>query len=401
MGKLMSRPDAPLGQLGNYRVLEELGRGGFSIVYRAENVLLKKIVALKLMLPALFADPQSIQRFIQEARTVARLNHPHITRVFDLDEDQGRLFMAVEYMAGGDLHQWLKTHGNLGFRQIAGLIADIAEALDYAHNQDVVHGDVKPANILLTEDGVAKLSDFGLLKAVESSGVTSADLTRGTPYYISPEQAEGGPATARSDQYALGVVAYELLTGRVPFEGETPITIYLKHVREAPAPAGQLNPLVTPQLEAVLTRALEKDPAKRYPDCSSFGRALREAIAATEAEQFQGLMQKAQAALADHEAPKARPLIEAALQNLIRKLAGPGARRARLPGRRRVCRGRPGTRRGAARRTAAASRPAGTAGEAGPAASAALVDTDRTLEAGIVDRTGSVRGWAVVCCNFY
>ncbi|MBL7164683.1 MAG: serine/threonine protein kinase, partial [Anaerolineales bacterium] len=223
-----------LGTLGRYKILEEIGRGGFSVVYKAENVALKKTVAIKMMLPALFHDPESIERFIHEARTVAGLKHAHITRVVDLDEDEGRLFMALEYLPGGDLHSWIETHGRPSFRQSAGIMYDIAEALDYAHGEGVVHGDVKPGNILLNEAGRAKLTDFGILRAVESSGVTSADMTRGTPYYVSPEGAEGGRPTPLSDQYALGVVAYELLTGQVPFGGDTPLSIYLKHVREEP-----------------------------------------------------------------------------------------------------------------------------------------------------------------------
>jgi len=310
----MAKNDTPIGKLGRYQVYEEIGRGGFSVVYRAENPALKKPIAIKLMLPALFQDPQAVEQFIREARSAAALTHDHIVRVYDLEEDQGRLFMALEYLPGGDLHRWLEAHGRLSFRQAAALIGQVAEALDYAHEQGLVHGDVKPGNILLGEDGAAKLTDFGVLRAVESSGVTSAEMTRGTPYYIAPEQAEGGRATPKSDQYSLGVVAYELFTGRVPFEGETPLAIYLKHLREAPPPAGQLNPLVTPQLQAALHKALEKAPDNRYPDCRAFARALREAVAATEAEQYQLLVRQAQAELAAHDADSARPLIEKALQ---------------------------------------------------------------------------------------
>ena len=307
-------PEQDLGFLGKYRVLEEIGRGGFSIVYRAEHPKLNKIVAIKLMLPTLFSDQEAIQRFIKEAHTVAALKHERIIQISDLSEDAGRLFMVMEYLPDGDLHHWLETQARPKFRQAAGLVADVAAALDYAHSQGIVHGDVKPGNILLAEDGSARLADFGVLRAVENSSVTSAEMTRGTPYYISPEQAEGGRATPLSDQYALGVVAYELLTGRLPFEGDTPLTIYLKHVREIPPPASQVNPSITPQLEAALARALEKAPAKRYPDCRSFARALREAVAATEAAQYQDLVGRATAALEQHDPESARPLIEAALQ---------------------------------------------------------------------------------------
>ena len=307
-------PSPTLGQFGRYQIIEEIGRGGFSIVYRAENTALKKTVAIKLLLPALFSDPESIERFIREARTAAGLTHENIVRVLDLDEDQSRLYMALEYLEGGDLRQWVETQGRPNFRQAAALVGDVAAALDYAHGKGIVHGDVKPGNILLTAGGRAKLSDFGVLRAVAQSGVTSADMTLGTPYYISPEVAEGGRPTPLSDQYALGIVAYELFTGKRPFEGDTPLAIYLKHMREQPILPGRLNPLVTPALEVAILRSLAKDPAQRWPSCGDFARALREAVAATETEQFNALVGKAQAALAAHDPAAARPVLQDALQ---------------------------------------------------------------------------------------
>ncbi len=300
--------------LGKYRIIDEIGHGRFSIVYRAELPLLKKTVAVKLMLPALFNDPNLIQRFIQEARKIATIEQENIAQILDLAEDQGRLFIVMEYLPRGNLHQWLEKHGRLNFHQIVQVIAEVAAALDYAHSLDVVHGDVKPGNILLAENGNAKLTDFGVLRAVETSGATSADMTRGTPYYISPEQAEGGSPTPLSDQYALGVIAYELLASKVPFEGETPLAIYLKHVREIPPSISQINPLVTSQLEAVIHRALEKDPNKRFPTCISFSQALREAVDATETKQYQDLIARAKVALVANDPETARPLIESATQ---------------------------------------------------------------------------------------
>ncbi|MCU0484853.1 MAG: bifunctional serine/threonine-protein kinase/formylglycine-generating enzyme family protein [Anaerolineales bacterium] len=306
----------PIGQLGRYQVLEEIGRGGFSIVYRAENTTLKKPVALKLLLPMYFSDPASIQRFIKEARAAAGLNHPRIVRVLDLDEDQGRLFMALEYMPGGDLRRRLQDGSHPSFRQSAAILADIAEALDYAHAQGIVHGDVKPGNILLDAQGRARLGDFGVLRAVKesSSGSSSGEETGGTAHYIAPEQAEGKLPTPRSDQYALGVVAYELLGGRVPFEADTPLAIYLKHLREAPPALSTLNPRITPQIEAVVAQALAKDPTQRYASCGEFARSLREAVAATESSQFQALLAAAQTALAGQELDKARQALHEAVQ---------------------------------------------------------------------------------------
>ncbi|HLF00559.1 MAG TPA: serine/threonine-protein kinase, partial [Anaerolineales bacterium] len=151
-------------QFGNYGLIEEIGRGGFAVVYRAENIALKRPVAIKLLFPSLFDRKESVDQFELEAQTLAALRHERIVRVLDMVRDAARLFMVLEYMAGGDLTQWQKAHGRLTFRQIAGVVADVAEALDYAHAQRQIHGDIKPGNILLTEEGRAKLSDFGLLR---------------------------------------------------------------------------------------------------------------------------------------------------------------------------------------------------------------------------------------------
>ncbi|MCX6081221.1 MAG: serine/threonine-protein kinase, partial [Chloroflexi bacterium] len=303
-----------LDYLGKYRVIDEIGHGRFSIVYRAEHPLLKKMVAVKLMLPTLFNNPELIQRFTHEASAAAAIKHENIAQVIDLVEEKDRLFMVMEYMPAGNLHDFAQKHGRLNFRQIAHIISDIAAALDFAHNQGSVHGDIKPGNILLTDDGNARLTDFGILRAVETAGVTSSELTRGTPHYISPEQAEGEHPTRFSDQYALGVVAYELFTGKVPFDGNTPLAIYLKHVRETVPPASQSNPLITTRLDAIINQALAKEPSKRFPDCGTFARALSQSLTATESKQYQDLATQASAALKAYDPKTARPLIEAAMQ---------------------------------------------------------------------------------------
>ncbi len=303
-----------LDYVGKYRVIEEIGQGRFSIVYSAEHPLLKKTVAVKLMRPELFNKPSINQQFIQEAGRLAGIQQANIVQVIDLAESSGLLFLVMEYLPGGNLNQWIQKKGRPSFHQISKIIAELSAALDYAHSQGFVHGDVKPGNILLAEDDSASLADLGVLRAVETTEAASADLTRATPQYISPEQAEGGKPTQQSDQYALGVVAYELFTGRLPFEGNSPLAIYLKHVRELPPPASQANPLINPGLERVINRALEKDPAKRYPNCLSFVHAITEAMSATESRQFQDLSSKAAAALDAYDPQTARPLIQAAVQ---------------------------------------------------------------------------------------
>ncbi len=300
--------------LGKYRVIDQIGLGRFSAVYSAEHPLLKKTVAIKLMDPAIFNNPESTQQFFQESGRLAAVHQENLIQMMDLSQENGQLFLVMEFLPGGDLHQWAQKQGRLNFHQITNIISAIATALDYAHNLGFVHGDVKPGNILITEDGSAKLADLGILRAVEATATVSPDLTRATPAYISPEQAEGSRPTRQSDQYALGVIAYELFTGRLPFDGETALAINLKHVRQLPPPASQFNPLITARLEAVIHQALEKDPSKRYPDCLSLARALNEAISATESRQFQDLSSRATTALDAYDPKFARPLIEAAIQ---------------------------------------------------------------------------------------
>ncbi|GAP18527.1 serine/threonine-protein kinase, partial [Levilinea saccharolytica] len=310
----LEKPDI---QFSGYRILGEIGRGAAAVVYKAEEISLKKTVAIKLLNPALFGDPASVERFIQEARTVARLRHPGIVPVNDLDEFESRLFMVMEFMPGGDLASWVRDHGLLNLRLIGSLIGEVAEALDYAHSQGIVHGDVKPANVLLSapldQPGArARLADFGVLRAVEKSTDTqSAELT-GTPLYISPEQAEGKGARSTSDQYSLAVMTYELLTGTPPFQGSNALEIYLKHVREAPPRPGSLHPRVTHEIEQVVLRGLEKDPAARYASCLEFARALRAALASTEQRSFDEALNRARQALAGHDPIAARPYLEEA-----------------------------------------------------------------------------------------
>jgi serine/threonine-protein kinase len=300
--------------LGKYKIIEEIGHGRFGVVFRAEHPFLKKTVAIKLFTPALFGSSDLIQRFIQEVRAVAGLKQDNITKIIDLADDQGRLIVVMDFVQGGDVHTWLKKQGRASFRQSKKLIADVAAALDFAHHQGLVHGDVKPGNILIAEDGSAKLSDFSVLGALIASGAVAPGAALGSPAYLSPEQVNGASPTPRSDQYALGVVAFELLTGRRPFEGDTPLSISMKQVNEAPPLASQINPLVPPKLEAVLQRVLSKDPEKRFPDCSSFAQAVLEAESSTEAQQYQDLIARATAALEVGDGDTALPLVEYALQ---------------------------------------------------------------------------------------
>jgi eukaryotic-like serine/threonine-protein kinase len=268
--------------IGKYEILEELGRGGFAVVYKARDVELDRIVALKVLHPERSYDPGFVARFKQEARAVARLRHPHIVTVFDATQIDERLIIAMQYVEGHTLRDEL-AQGPLPFERALVILEQIADALDYAHQQGVVHRDVKPANILLeeTDQGMhATLLDFGLAKAMEAStALTSQGTLLGSPEYMAPEQAdpnranEIGPAT---DRYALGIVAYQLLTGRVPFPGNTPATLNA-HLNLKPADPRTLRAEVLPQVSAVLLKMLSKSPRGRFPSDREFVEALRQA----------------------------------------------------------------------------------------------------------------------------
>jgi len=274
---------AELGRLGRYELLHELGRGGFATVYQARDTQLDRVVALKVLHPYWSEDPAFVQRFQQEARAVASLNHPHIVTVFDTGEVNGRLFISMQYVDGRSLQAYLDQQAPLSLPDAIAILRPVADALDYAHSQGVVHRDVKPSNILIAPSPAGPqvmLLDFGLVKAMDRSEVLTSDgQALGTPEYMAPEQAdparaaEIGPAT---DLYALGVVAYRLLAGRVPFPGNTTATLYAHEYKPVPLPR-RLRPDLPPQAEAALLHMLAKSPAERYPSAAEFLQALQAA----------------------------------------------------------------------------------------------------------------------------
>jgi eukaryotic-like serine/threonine-protein kinase len=262
---------------GRYTLRGLLGHGGMADVELAHDGVLDRQVAVKILHQRYAEDPQFLARFRREAQSAAGLSHPNIVAVYDTGEEDGRPFIVMEYIAGRSLAEILKSEGVLPHRA-AEIGADAAGALHYAHERGLVHRDVKPGNIMVSEEGQVKVADFGIARAVNAETVTQTAMVFGTAAYIAPEQAQGEPVDRRTDVYALGCVLYELLTGRQPFSGESAVTLAYKHVSEAPAPPRQLNPEVAPELEAVVLKAMAKDPAARYQTCRELQADLQRAL---------------------------------------------------------------------------------------------------------------------------
>lgn len=248
-----------------YEIVRHIGSGGMASVHEAIDHHLDRRVAVKLMLPQFGSDERFLERFRREARAAAALNHPNIVTVHDTGDDLGTPFIVMEYVDGTPLEESLD---GIDPARALDVVAEVAAALAYAHRHGVVHRDVKPANILLTEHGSVKVSDFGIARAAGTDTITVTSVL-GTAAYLSPEQARGDDVDGRSDIYALGVVLYELLTGEPPFEGGSPVQVALRHVAESPTRPSEIAP-VDPPLEAIVLTALAKHPTDRYDDATAF-----------------------------------------------------------------------------------------------------------------------------------
>lgn len=264
--------------VGPYRIIEPVGRGGMASVYKAYDASLDRYVALKVLPPEFLHDPTFAARFRREAQTIARLEHPQIIPIFgyDIDATTGTPWMAMRLISGGSLSQRIKR-GRLEHAECARILKDVGDALDYAHGMGVIHRDVKPQNVLLDDAGRVYLADFGIAKMVESTAaVTQTGMITGTPQYMAPEQAIGNPVDKSVDLYALGIVAYELFTGRVPFSADTPVAVLMKQASE-PMPLPPTSE-VPEAVTRVILRATAKDPAARWPSAGAFAKALGAAV---------------------------------------------------------------------------------------------------------------------------
>jgi serine/threonine-protein kinase len=267
---------APGSQIGGYRLEREIGRGGMGVVFRAEHVHLRRVVALKILAPHLSAEPMFRDRFVRESQTAAGLHHPHIVAVHDAGEARGMLYLAMQLVGGGDLGEQIADGWLEPMRAITWL-GQVASALDTAHAAGLVHRDVKPANILL-EDGRAYLSDFGLTKRTTSqSGLTGVGQVVGSTDYLAPEQIEARAVDARTDVYALGAVLYHCLAGAPPFARESDVQVLFAHLQQPPPPLAAIRPDLPAALGDVVARALAKDPHARHPSCTALIEDAREA----------------------------------------------------------------------------------------------------------------------------
>jgi len=250
-----------------YEIVELIGRGGMAYVYKAKDLKLNRFVAVKVLREEYTENEQFIKKFDRESQAAAGLSHPNIVSVYDVGVDGEIYFIVMEFVDGITLKQYLDKKGQLDYEEATNFIIDIAEALKCAHSHQIIHRDIKPHNIMLTKDLMPKVTDFGIARAITSSTITMTNQTMGSVHYISPEQARGGFVDERSDLYSLGIMYFELLTGQLPFDEESTVTIAIKHIQEDITPPKQLNPAIPDSVNDVIVRLCQKKPEDRYQNC--------------------------------------------------------------------------------------------------------------------------------------
>ncbi|HVF86182.1 MAG TPA: protein kinase [Pyrinomonadaceae bacterium] len=260
--------------IGSYRIERKLGEGGMGAVYMGTDMMLEREVAIKALRPDLASQPPVVERFRSEAVTLAKLNHPNIATLYSFFRQGDEFFMVLEYVRGVTLHQLITSQGALPPEQALRLFRQMLDGIHHAHNSGIIHRDIKPGNVMLTENGTLKVLDFGIARILGAARMTKAGHLVGTVEYMSPEQVRGLEMDARSDIYALGVLLYEMLTGRVPFLIENEFELMKAQIEQQPPPPRELNPAIPPEVEAVILRALAKDPNERYQTAGEFRAAL-------------------------------------------------------------------------------------------------------------------------------
>ena len=264
---------------GRYEIIEKIGNGGMATVYRATDKVLKRDVAVKILRDEFTTDEEFIKRFEVEAQSAARLTHPNIVSIYDVGVEDNFNYIVMELIRGKTLKEIiLEEKGPLPWKWSVNVAIQIASALETAHRNNIVHRDIKPHNIIITEDGIAKVTDFGIAKAVSNSTITAFGTTIGSVHYFSPEHARGGFTDAKSDLYSLGVVLYEMVTGKVPFDADTPVSVALKHMQEKPEEPIEVNPNVPMAVNKIIMKALQKDTNFRYQTATDMLEDLRKAL---------------------------------------------------------------------------------------------------------------------------
>ena len=266
--------------LGNrYEIIEKVGNGGMATVYKAIDKVLKRNVAVKILRDEFTTDEEFIKRFETEAQSAARLTHPNIVSIYDVGVDGNLYYIVMELIQGKTLKEIIvEERGPLPWKWSVNVAIQIASALETAHRNNIIHRDIKPHNIIITEDGIAKVTDFGIAKAVSNSTITAFGTTIGSVHYFSPEHARGGYTDAKSDLYSLGVVMYEMVTGRVPFDADTPVSVALKHMQEEPEEPIELNKNIPTSINKIIMKALQKDTNLRYQTATEMLTDLRKAL---------------------------------------------------------------------------------------------------------------------------
>lgn len=265
--------------IGNrYKIQEKIGNGGMATVYKALDQILNRYVAVKVLREEFTTDEEFIKRFNAEAQSAARLTHPNIVSVYDVGQEYNIYYIVMELIQGKTLKQIIEEDGHLSWKWAVNIAIQIASALEMAHKNNIIHRDIKPHNIMITEDGVAKVTDFGIAKAVSNSTITAFGTTLGSVHYFSPEHARGGYTDSKSDLYSLGVVMYEMVTGKVPFDADTPVSIALKHMQEEPVPPIKVNKKIPFAVNQIILKAMKKDPNERYQNASEMIKDLNIAL---------------------------------------------------------------------------------------------------------------------------
>ncbi len=260
---------------GRYEILEEVGKGGMAHVYKARCHFLNRYVAIKVLKEELKDDKEFVHRFNTEAQAAARISNPHVVSIYDVGVEDGLYYIVMEYIEGITLKEYIVEKHVLTWRQAAEFAAQICEGLEEAHKKSVIHRDIKPQNIIMTSDGILKVTDFGIARATSQATTTMANSTIGTVHYLSPEQARGGYTSESTDIYSLGVVLYEMLTGRLPFNDTSAVTIAIKHIQEKPVLPRILNNSIPKAMEYIVMKAMNKEQSQRYATAGDFLKDLR------------------------------------------------------------------------------------------------------------------------------